>query len=258
MNLKKLLAVLAALMLLGLPAWAQEAGEAIEIIDINGSRYPEGGQTQMVVEFSNFATEPDPAAVEVTANGQPVTDLVVEPVGASPVPVGVVLVIDTSGSMEGAPMASAIAAAQSFVDQARAEDRIAIVTFADAVQVLSGFTNNKQALNAALAGLVAAGETVAQTLARETWEEAGLRLDALQAVAPLGRLTIRRPVREGYMVEHIEMFEALVPAGQRPENQDGEVQAFACLERAALLDQLAADAFTLEAGLILAHALRPL
>jgi tight adherence protein B len=159
MNLKKLLAVLAALMLLGLPAWAQEAGEAIEIIDINGSRYPEGGQTQMVVEFSNFATEPDPAAVEVTANGQPVTDLVVEPVGASAVPVGVVLVIDTSGSMEGAPMASAIAAAQSFVDQARAEDRIAIVTFADAVQVLSGFTNNKQALNAALAGLVAAGET---------------------------------------------------------------------------------------------------
>jgi 8-oxo-dGTP pyrophosphatase MutT (NUDIX family) len=105
-------------------------------------------------------------------------------------------------------------------------------------------------------GLVAADETVAQTLERETWEEAGLRVDALQAVTPLGRLTIRRPVREGYMVEQIEMFEALVPAGLRPDNQDGEVQGFACLERAVLLDQLAAGAYTLEAALILAHALR--
>jgi len=107
-------------------------------------------------------------------------------------------------------------------------------------------------------GLVAADETVAQTLERETWEEAGLRVDALAELAPLGRLTVRRPVREGYMVEHIDMFEALVPAGLDPVNQDGEVQGFACLERAALVERLAAGGFTLEAALILAHALRPL
>ena len=146
-------------MLLAMPAMAQEGTEAISIVDINGSRYPEGGQTQMVVEFSNFTEDLDPAAVEVTANGEPVTDLLVEPVGASTVPVGVVLVIDTSGSMEGAPMEAAIGAAQSFVDQARAEDRIAIVTFADTVQVVSGFTNNKASLNATLGSIVAAGET---------------------------------------------------------------------------------------------------
>src|SRR5690606_32181684 len=106
-----------------------------------------------------FTTELDPAGVEITADGQPVTDLVVEPVGASTVPVGVVLVIDTSGSMAGAPMEAAIAAAQSFVDQARPEDRIAIVTFADEVQVVSGFTNNKTALNSTLGAIVADGET---------------------------------------------------------------------------------------------------
>jgi len=147
------------MMLLAVPAMAQEAGQGVEIVDINGSRYPEGGQTQMVIEFSNFTEELDPAAVEITANGDPVSDLIVEPVGASTVPVGVVLVIDTSGSMEGAPMEAAIGAAQSFVDQARAEDRIAIVTFSDAVQVVSGFTNNKEALNATLGAIVAAGET---------------------------------------------------------------------------------------------------
>jgi len=147
------------MMLLAVPAMAQEAGQGVEIVDINGSRYPEGGQTQMVVEFSNFTEDLDPAAVEITANGDPVSDLVVEPVGASSLPVGVVLVIDTSGSMEGAPMEAAIGAAQSFVDQARAEDRIAIVTFSDGVQVVSGFTNNKEALNATLGAIVAAGET---------------------------------------------------------------------------------------------------
>jgi tight adherence protein B len=157
--MRRLLALVAALMMLAAPVWAQTGAEEVEIVDINGSRYPEGGQTQMVVEFRNFATAPDPASVEVTANGQAVSDLVVEPVSASAVPVGVVLVIDASGSMEGAPIESAKAAATSFIAQARTEDRIAIVSFADQVQVLSGFTNNKDALNQAVGAIVAAGET---------------------------------------------------------------------------------------------------
>ena len=102
-------------------------------------------------------------------------------------------------------------------------------------------------------GLVAAGESVAQTLARETWEEAGLRLDALQALAGFDRFTVRRPVADGYMVEHIEMFEAVAPAGLLPANQDGEVERFECLDRAALVERLHADAFTLEAAMILAR-----
>lgn len=106
-----------------------------------------------------------------------------------------------------------------------------------------------------MGGLVAAGEDIATTLARETWEEAGLRVDALAALAPLGRITVRRPVTEGYMVEHIEMFQAWLPARLQPLNQDGEVMAFECIDAAALRERLAADRFTLEAALILAHAL---
>lgn len=109
-----------------------------------------------------------------------------------------------------------------------------------------------------MGGLVSAGESVAQTLERETWEEAGLRLADLRGLAPLGRITVRRPVREGYMVERIEMYHALVPEGLQPDNQDGEVQAFACLDRAALVERLQADAFTLEAALILDAALQHL
>ena len=157
--MKRVLALVVALLMLATPALAQEAQPEIEIVDINGSRYPEQGQTQMVIEVRNAAGELDPAALTVTANGQEVSNLEVEPIGSSTVPVGVALVIDTSGSMAGAPMAAAQQAATDFINQARPEDRIAIIGFSDTVQVLSGFTNNKDSLNATIAALVADGET---------------------------------------------------------------------------------------------------
>lgn len=109
-----------------------------------------------------------------------------------------------------------------------------------------------------MGGLISAGESIEETLERETWEEAGLRIGQLRRLSPFGRITIRRPVREGYMIEHIHMFRAVVPQSVQPVNQDGEVQRFECLARAPLLARLQADAFTLEAALILAEALQPL
>ncbi|WP_372527027.1 NUDIX hydrolase [Piscinibacter sp.] len=104
-----------------------------------------------------------------------------------------------------------------------------------------------------MGGLASARETTVQTLERETWEEAGLRVGELNDVAAMGRITVRRPVPDGYMVEHIDMFEACVPDGLVPVNQDGEVQGFDCIDAPALIARLQADEFTLEASLILAH-----
>ena len=101
-------------------------------------------------------------------------------------------------------------------------------------------------------GLVAAGESTLNALTRETWEEAGLRVAELRGLAPLGRLTVRRPVAEGYLVEHIALFEATAPAGLAPANQDGEVERFERLDTPALVERLHAGAFTSEAALILA------
>ena len=157
--LKRALLVLVALVLGALPVLAQTAGAEVEIVDVNGSRYPDGGQTSMVVEFRNLPEAPDPAALKVTANGEPVSDLEVTPLAESSVPVGVVLAIDASGSMSGAPLESAKAAAKDFVTQARPEDRIALITFADEVLVLSGFTGNLDVVNALIDSIEANGET---------------------------------------------------------------------------------------------------
>ena len=109
----------------------------------------------------------------------------------------------------------------------------------------------------AMGGLVAGGETVMQALERETWEEAGLRLSELRNLAALGRITIRRPVdAHGYMVEHIDVFEATVPEGVLPENQDGEVERFERVDPADLRERLVRGEFTLEASLILARGLQ--
>lgn len=107
-----------------------------------------------------------------------------------------------------------------------------------------------------MGGLVAAGEGIAATLARETDEEAGLAIGALQGLAPAGRISIRRPVADGYMVERIEIFEAVVPRTLQPVNRDGEVERFECLAPDALLERLRAGEFTLEAALILAEFLQ--
>lgn len=104
-------------------------------------------------------------------------------------------------------------------------------------------------------GLMAAGETIMTTLERETWEEAGLRLPELDGLQPLGQLQIRRPVAEGYMVERATLFQAVLPRRLTPQNQDGEVAGFACVDAAALAADLAAGRYTLEAALIHAHAL---
>ncbi|MEO6408330.1 MAG: NUDIX domain-containing protein [Burkholderiaceae bacterium] len=102
-----------------------------------------------------------------------------------------------------------------------------------------------------MGGLMAAGETLATTLERETWEEAGLRLAQLDRLAGFGRLTARRPVADGYMVEHIHCYEARVPDGVSPLNQDGEVLRFEAVDPETLEQRLRADAFTLEAAMVL-------
>ncbi len=103
-----------------------------------------------------------------------------------------------------------------------------------------------------MGGQVGAGESIIDAMTRETWEEAGVTLPQLQDLRKVERIEFRRPVKEGYLVEYIDVFEATLADAVTPQNQDGEVQGFECLALDALLERLLGEAFTLEAAVILA------
>lgn len=112
-----------------------------------------------------------------------------------------------------------------------------------------------------MGGTVAAGETLGQTLVRETWEEAGLRWAQLPPAVWGGQFTATRPVPDGngagYLVEDTHWYTVTIPNGLTPQNQDGEVDHFECWSPEQVLAALHADRFTPEARWVLAQARSP-
>jgi len=152
-------AVLLTAALVPAAASAQTTAQQVDIANVNLGRYSEGGRVTMVVELRNLSSALDPTQLVVTENGTPVDNVEVEPIRSSQVPVGVVLVIDTSGSMKGAPLDAAKAAAKAFVAQKRPEDFVALVSFSDSVIVQTTFTTSATTLNQRIDGLEAKGST---------------------------------------------------------------------------------------------------
>lgn len=108
-----------------------------------------------------------------------------------------------------------------------------------------------------MGGMVPACDSTAQALERETWEEAGLRLEQLAGLHHGGRVTVRRPTGSGaggYVVEQIEWYRCVVPDGVVPANQDGEVAQFQRWRPHEVLSRLERDEFTIEAALVLVRS----
>jgi 8-oxo-dGTP pyrophosphatase MutT (NUDIX family) len=103
-------------------------------------------------------------------------------------------------------------------------------------------------------GMVASGEDELTALARETQEEAGLRLDAL-TVTRGGLVRERRPVAEGYMIETVQVFDTYLAAGVAPRNEDGEVALIEAREIDEVLAAIDRGEFTLESALVTVDAL---
>lgn len=97
-------------------------------------------------------------------------------------------------------------------------------------------------------GMVPAGESPEAALAREAWEEAGLRPGDFRARAG-GLITVDRAVPEGWMREFIQVYDANLAPGVAPVNQDGEVDAIERRSPEAVIAGIEAGEFTLESAL---------
>lgn len=145
-----LLAVCAAVGLLLAPtgAAAAEPG-ALRLTEAAGSGFPE--KTFRLDLGRDVALTPD--RVTVVENGAPVEGLRLDLPGSRGGPtVGVVLLIDTSDSMEGAPIEGAMDAARTFVERLPEGVLVSAVLFDRKPRTVLEFTDDRSEMKAALAG----------------------------------------------------------------------------------------------------------
>ena len=135
-NKRRLAIALAGAICLAAPA--ANAGVAVKGVD-TGS-FP-------ALRVSVLTSDPSSRPPRLTENGLPVRVDRAENLGRTK---SVVLAIDRSQSMRGAPLAHAIAAARGFLAAKPAADRLAVAAFATKPQMLTGFSSDRSDADGAL------------------------------------------------------------------------------------------------------------
>ena len=134
-----------ALVLCG--ASAAASGEQVEIAPVTRLPFPERGYVVSVSEAADLGARD----VVLRENGLRVAGVRVEPLASSGLRFGVVLALDASESMTGAPAAAALQSARAFVTHRSAAEEVGIVAFNGEISVLRGLTRNEGDLRSALA-----------------------------------------------------------------------------------------------------------
>ena len=156
-------AILAAGLLLTAPLRLASPGWAVDDdqddgLSVSGARVDDYPEVRVTVNAQRGVI--DPAAAEdafvLLENGQE-RDVAVQRLDSEDLEVA--LIIDTSGSMEGAPLAAAQQAAQEFVESMPAVVLLSVIEFSTTASLLSDFTDDRAATDDALTGLEADGWT---------------------------------------------------------------------------------------------------
>jgi tight adherence protein B len=144
-SVKTLLAVaLGTLVLCGVSAGGTSA---LKVAPVTRLPFPERGYVVSLPERTDLKA----GSVEVRENGLRVTDVRVDPLASSGLRFGVVLALDSSESMIGAPAAAALQSARAFVSHRTDTEEVGIVAFNTEISVLRVPTKNGDALRSALA-----------------------------------------------------------------------------------------------------------
>jgi tight adherence protein B len=129
-------------------ALAAPAGAAeLRLSEAAGSRFPDRSYALTLAHPMRLTA----AQVQVSENGRAVRGVSLsQATGAEARRFGVVLAIDTSGSMHGRPLEAALRATRAFVSHRNPSQPVAVVTFAGQVHVVQDFTTDAAAIDRAL------------------------------------------------------------------------------------------------------------
>jgi 8-oxo-dGTP pyrophosphatase MutT (NUDIX family) len=101
-----------------------------------------------------------------------------------------------------------------------------------------------------IGGGVPQGQSAAEALVREGFEEAGLRPQQMAGMRAAGVLRMARDIPEGFQHEWIHAFDLELPTGLQPQNQDGEVAGFSLMPAAKAMALAAGTAMTVDSALV--------
>jgi 8-oxo-dGTP pyrophosphatase MutT (NUDIX family) len=102
-----------------------------------------------------------------------------------------------------------------------------------------------------IGGGVPHGQTPAETVLREGWEEAGLTPEQMRSLAPGRVIRLARDIPEGFQLEELSAFDLRLAPGLVPCNQDGEVAEITRMPVAEALERAASGELTVDATLVL-------
>ena len=142
-----LVAFVGTLVLTGASAAAPTGSADVRLAPVTRLPFPERGYVLSVPD----GTELDAGRVQVKENGLRVTGVRVDPLASSGLRFGVVLALDSSESMTGAPAAAALQAARAFVSHRAPAEEVGVVAFNTDISVLRVPTRDGAALRRALA-----------------------------------------------------------------------------------------------------------
>ncbi|MHB8276973.1 MAG: VWA domain-containing protein [Candidatus Humimicrobiaceae bacterium] len=135
-----------------------DQGSTLSIKQTQNSNFPE-----TIIYFSVFDSSGIPLKnlqkedIEIKENDKIITDLKIESIINNETPAYISMLIDSSGSMKGAPLEEAKSAAKAFIGSLKDVDEAKIFTFNDKVIIVQDFTKDKDLLNKAIDNIEVVG-----------------------------------------------------------------------------------------------------
>lgn len=154
-----LLALVLAMFAAPTAAGAQDSTLGLSVVSVTEGTYPDGRIVVNVEDRRGDLPQLDASNFTASAGGSPLLVRSAELANSDEAPLDLLITIDTSGSMEGAPIAGAKAAARALIDSLPPADRVAVVGFGDQVTLWQDYTSDRGPVYAAIDGLVAQGNT---------------------------------------------------------------------------------------------------